>query len=866
MRPFLSFSSLVTLTLFTFSPVEASRSHSVSRHKRHFAKRAESWSHIGCYNDPDNARVLPGFKAESNTMSIQTCQSTCQAKGFSFAGLEYGRECWCATSITAESTKATEDKCGMSCPSGSGKCGGSYAIDIYSLGATTSPSQPTSPSADTWTYLACYNDPDNARVLPSYHFDSDTLSVASCQSTCKNQGFTFAGVEYGRECWCASSLANSATKAGEDKCSMTCASGEKCGGSYAISVYSIGTTPTEPTPTPTDPTTPWVYDGCYNDPDGARVLPAYHFESDTLSVASCQSTCETRGFSIAGVEYGRECWCASSIAAGSTKTSEDQCGMTCASGSGQCGGSYAIGVYKKGTGTTPTDPDPTPDPTPGSWSYLACYHDPESARLLNGYSYTSTTGMTPEACTSACESRSFKFAALEYGQECWCGSSLASSATKANEADCSMPCSGQATAKCGASYIASVYTLSDTTTPPEPEPVNGKRSLGYYMSNSIYERQYPPSLIPAADLTHILYAFAKVDEDGGVAVSDPWADTDIIHDGDTWSDPSVDLHGNLKQLYLLKKQNRHLKIMLSIGGWNFSPVLNGVIVDATKRRKFVTTSVKLLEDLGLDGLDVDYEYPSNDEQARGYANLLSELRAALDAHAQSKGINYHFLISIAAPCGPYQYPILHIEEMDKSLDFWNMMAYDLAGPWNTISGHQAGVYGQPLNLATAIQHYIDHGVARDKINMGIPLYGRSFLNTNGPGAPFTGVGPGSWEEGVYDYRALPLPGAETFRDESLMASWTYNFNTKEMISYDDPIIAKLKGDWIKNQGLGGSMFWELSGDKGTARNGVSGPGKDAVAGESLVKAVTGKIGTLDSSSNWLQYGNSKYANVRNGMQ
>ncbi|KAG6869424.1 hypothetical protein C0993_007111, partial [Termitomyces sp. T159_Od127] len=61
---------------------------------------------------------------------------------------------------------------------------------------------------------------------------------------------------------------------------------------------------------------------------------------------------------------------------------------------------------------------------------------------------------------------------------------------------------------------------------------------------------------------------------------------------------------------------------------------------------FVHSAVRLLEDYGLDGLDVDYEYPTNDEQARGYVALLKELRDALDKHAQHKGIDYRFLLTV----------------------------------------------------------------------------------------------------------------------------------------------------------------------------------------------------------------------------
>lgn len=73
-----------------------------------------------------------------------------------------------------------------------------------------------------------------------------------------------------------------------------------------------------------------------------------------------------------------------------------------------------------------------------------------------------------------------------------------------------------------------------------------------------------------------------------------------------------------------------------------------MVVSPALRHKFVESSVKLLEDYGLDGLDIDYEYPQNDEQARGYAHLLNELRYALDQHQRRKGIDHRFLLTVFA--------------------------------------------------------------------------------------------------------------------------------------------------------------------------------------------------------------------------
>lgn len=223
--------------------------------------------------------------------------------------------------------------------------------------------------------------------------------------------------------------------------------------------------------------------------------------------------------------------------------------------------------------------------------------------------------------------------------------------------------------------------------------------------------------------------------------------------------------------------------------------------------------------------------------------------------------------------------------MDQFLDFWNMMAYDFgmsfsssvsraklkrctpAGSWDKVANHQANVFGGAISASQAIDWYISQGLPRHKIIMGIPLYGRSFLSTQGPGTPFNGLGQGSWESGVYDYRALPLPGAHVFRDDKLLASWSYDYNSQEMVSYDDDVVGNWKGGWITQQGLGGSMFWELSGDKQGHREGMEGgPGKEPQPGQSLVRVVKDAMGGIDlQQRNWLQYEGSKFENMRNGM-
>ncbi|OGE47708.1 hypothetical protein PENARI_c025G10460, partial [Penicillium arizonense] len=206
---------------------------------------------------------------------------------------------------------------------------------------------------------------------------------------------------------------------------------------------------------------------------------------------------------------------------------------------------------------------------------------------------------------------------------------------------------------------------------------------------------------------------------------------------------------------------------------------------------------------------------------------------ALDLYSSANADGYHFLLTTASPAGPANYQREHLAQMNQYLDFWNLMAYDYTGSWDNVAGHDANLHASnsniastPLNTDQAINYYTSQGVASSKIVLGMPLYGRAFTDTNGPGQSYNGDA----------------------------ASYCYNSGSRLFISYDTPEVARKKGEYIKSKGLGGGMWWELSGDK---------QGDDSLI--TMVVNTLGGTGALDKSENQLSYPASKYDNLKSGF-
>ncbi|KAF6760385.1 glycoside hydrolase family 18 protein [Ephemerocybe angulata] len=384
----------------------------------------------------------------------------------------------------------------------------------------------------------------------------------------------------------------------------------------------------------------------------------------------------------------------------------------------------------------------------------------------------------------------------------------------------------------------------------------GKVSFAYFTNWGIYGANFQPTDIVPGPLTHILYSFADTNPStGNIFLTDANSDEVKHYPGDSWDEAGTNLYGNLKQLYLLKLQKRNLKVLLSIGGWTYSQSGHfGFVTSSSARDTFVADAIKLVEDYGFDGIDIDFEYPSDSAQGQGLADLVTLLRAGLTKLSVLKKDATPYLITAAVGAGPSGYSNLNIPQLNRDLDYWNLMAYDYAGSWLTYVDNQANVYGGArtgFSTDVALTYYLNHGASANKINLGIPMYGRAYENTNGLGQSYSGIGPGTIEAGVYSYKALPIAGAQVVENNTDVTSYSYDSSKREFVSYDTPNIVRTKATYANNKGLAGTMFWELAQDK--------------TGSLSLVQTSADTLGALDDTQNHINYPSSKFANLRNNF-
>ncbi|THX47596.1 hypothetical protein D6D11_06372 [Aureobasidium pullulans] len=221
-----------------------------------------------------------------------------------------------------------------------------------------------------------------------------------------------------------------------------------------------------------------TFAGCYTD-SGTRTLNTMIYESSSNTIDMCTAACVNAGYSVAGMEYGTQCWCDNQIGPDAQKVLDLGCSQACAGNSSQtCGQSNRLSLYSNGAPSqrqAPSNPEVV-----GNYYFSGCHSEASSGRALSGPSYSDGKNMTLESCAAFCNG--YKYFGIEYAGECYCGSYFGAGSAIVADSTCSMLCTGNSLELCGGSGALSVYQLNSDA--PVSTIVQGSTTAAPVASNT----------------------------------------------------------------------------------------------------------------------------------------------------------------------------------------------------------------------------------------------------------------------------------------------------------------------------------------------------------------------------------------------
>jgi chitinase len=359
--------------------------------------------------------------------------------------------------------------------------------------------------------------------------------------------------------------------------------------------------------------------------------------------------------------------------------------------------------------------------------------------------------------------------------------------------------------------------------------------------SAYYDGSIPVVAIPAAQLDYVIYAFAEPDDDGLCAALTP---------------EQLKVFAELRQIRALHPS---IHLLASIGGWGAAPQYSDIALTDVSRTAFSRSCIQqLIVQQGFDGLDLDWEFPvrgglnkSRPQDRTDATALVRELRRQLDALSHKD--RHHYFLTMATPGGTWQqggaYSVsdsYDLESLIGSLDWLNVMTYDMSNGFSPVSGFNTPLAPDPQdptpepqrgqdNLNGAVHYYEAHGVPAEKIMLGVAFYGRGFTSVSpadaGVYSKYKDVFP---ETSWTTVRSQFLNDAGWVRHWSMTAQapWLYNARKHVFFSYDDPRSMAIKADFVRREHLRGAVAWVLGDDD---------------AENSLLTALSSKLGTKDPS-------------------
>ncbi|XP_037078197.1 chitinase-3-like protein 1 [Pollicipes pollicipes] len=339
------------------------------------------------------------------------------------------------------------------------------------------------------------------------------------------------------------------------------------------------------------------------------------------------------------------------------------------------------------------------------------------------------------------------------------------------------------------------------------------RLVCYYTSWGRYRTSIakftPENIIPHL-CTHLHYAVVNTNDEQELGPADKFSD--------------IDQQG-YEHMVALKAANPALKLLMMLGG---SKVLQQnafveLASDEAKTKRFVKEAIKYIRRHRFDGIDIDWKAEGKKEQ---HAKLMEALAAGFMEEAKESGMD-RLLLTTTIPASFIKIQNdFDIGRVSKAVDYMTALLYTFHGGSENQTAHHAALHATDPNTTNyadfVIQMLKEAGADPARLVMAVPTFGISFTlvdaERRGFGAPAKDAGyAGKYTKlaGTLSFTEIcehiSMDGWQAFRPRP-DAVGPYAVKGDQWVAYDDEVMMRRKGVYIREQGLGGAAVWTLAQD------------------------------------------------------
>jgi len=351
-------------------------------------------------------------------------------------------------------------------------------------------------------------------------------------------------------------------------------------------------------------------------------------------------------------------------------------------------------------------------------------------------------------------------------------------------------------------------------------PKDEKVMFCYYQSWAVYRPTfgaYNVSNIDPTLCTHYVYAFVGLSIEGLTMTLDPVND--------------LPESGGMQQFYyfrMMKEDNPCIKVLLSVGGWNEGSEKYSVMAETEDSMdKFTDHLLRYLVYYGFDGVDMDWEYPTQRGgipiDRTNFVTLLGKIKARLEPRGKLLSV----AVGAAVALTDSAYDVKSISDI---VDYVLLMSYDYQQEnVTTYMAPMNNVAGDPNSgsVVASVNKWLALGCPLSKLVLGIQTTGRSYtlkspnsdpklnipgMAASGPGkrGPFTDI------DGFFSYYEIcDMLFEETdwhvVSNDAVYAS-SYATKGDQWIAYEDEKTVLVKSQYAASQNLAGLLVWTLDTD------------------------------------------------------